>query len=141
MELVCPAGSPAMLRAAIEAGADSVYCGLRDETNARNFPSLNFSTAELKADVLWAHDRGAKVLVAINTFARAGETDAWRASVNSAAAAGADAIIVADLGVLAYAHAEHPDLRLHLSVQAAAGSPEAIAFYACLLYTSPSPRD
>ena len=130
MELVCPAGSPAMLHAAIAAGADSVYCGLRDETNARNFPGLNFSPAELKAAVVWAHDRGAKVLVAINTFARAGEIDTWRASVDSAAAAGADAIIVADLGVLAYARAEHPDLRLHLSVQAAAGAPEAISFYA-----------
>ena len=43
VELVCPGGSPAMLRAAVEAGADSVYCGLRDETNARNFPGLNFS--------------------------------------------------------------------------------------------------
>lgn len=130
IELVCPAGSPAMLRAAIEAGADSVYCGLRDETNARNFPGLNFSPAELKAAAAWAHDRGAKVLVAVNTFARAGEVDAWRASVDSAAAAGADAIIVADLGVLAYAQAQHPGLRLHLSVQAAAGTAEAIAFYA-----------
>lgn len=43
LELVCPAGSPAMLKAAIDAGADSVYCGFRDETNARNFPGLNFS--------------------------------------------------------------------------------------------------
>lgn len=49
IELVCPAGSPAMLRAAVEAGADSVYCGLRDETNARNFPGLNFSPEELSS--------------------------------------------------------------------------------------------
>ena len=63
IELVCPGGSPAMLRAAIEAGADSVYCGLRDETNARNFPGLNFSPAELEESVKFAHGRGAKVLV------------------------------------------------------------------------------
>lgn len=130
LELVCPAGSPAMLRAAIEAGADAVYCGLRDETNARNFPGLNFSPAELADACAWAHARGAKVLVAINTFARAGAVDTWRASVDAAAAAGADAIIAADLGVLAYAHEARPDLRLHLSVQAAANSPEAIRFYA-----------
>ncbi|WP_334162861.1 ubiquinone anaerobic biosynthesis protein UbiU [Phenylobacterium sp.] len=130
LELVCPAGSPAMLRAAIEAGADSVYCGLRDETNARNFPGLNFSPAELTDACAWAHGRGAKVLVAINTFARAGAVDTWRASVDAAAGAGADAIIAADLGVLAYAHESRPDLRLHLSVQAAANSPEAIRFYA-----------
>ena len=130
IELVCPAGSPAMLRAAIEAGADSVYCGLRDDTNARNFPGLNFSPAELVDSVAWVHDRGAKVLLAVNTFARAGAGDRWRASVDAAAGTGADAVIVADLGVLAHAREAHPDLRLHLSVQAAAGSPEAIAFYA-----------
>lgn len=129
LELVCPGGSPAMLRSAIEAGADSVYCGLRDETNARNFPGLNFSPAELTESVAFAHDRGAKVLVAINTFARAGATEAWRRAVDTAAAAGVDAIIGADLAVLSYASAQFPELRVHLSVQAAANTSEAIAFY------------
>lgn len=130
VELVCPAGSPAMLRAAIEAGADAVYCGLRDETNARNFPGLNFSPAELSDAVGWAHGRGARVLVAVNTFARAGGTDRWLASADQAVAAGADAVIAADLAVLAHMAANHPGTRLHLSVQAAAGTPEAIAFHA-----------
>jgi collagenase-like PrtC family protease len=130
IELVCPAGSPAMLRAAIEAGADSVYCGLRDETNARNFPGLNFDRTELIEATRWAHERGAKVLVAINTFARAGQTDLWKRSVDTAVAAAGDAIIAADLGVLAYARDTHPRARLHLSVQAAANSPDAIRFYA-----------
>lgn len=119
-----------MLRAAIEAGADSVYCGLRDETNARNFPGLNFSPEELREAAGFAHDRGAKVLVAINTFARAGAVDSWRRAVDAAAEAGVDAIIAADLGVLAYAHSATPHLRRHLSVQAAANTPEAIRFYA-----------
>jgi putative protease len=130
VELVCPAGSPAMLRAAVEAGADSVYCGLRDETNARNFPGLNFSPAELKEATDWAHGRGAKVMVTINTFARAGAVDTWKTSVDAAVRAGADAIIVADLAVLAYAHKTHPGLRLHLSVQAAAGSADSVNYYA-----------
>ena len=43
MELVCPAGTASMMRAAVEAGADSIYCGMADETNARNFPGLNFT--------------------------------------------------------------------------------------------------
>lgn len=129
VELVCPAGTPAMLRAAIEAGADSVYCGLRDATNARNFPGLNFSPEELARSIVWARARRAKVLVAINTFARPDAAGAWRDAVDAAAGAGAHAIIVADLGVLAYANAAHPDLRLHLSVQAGAHTPEAIAFY------------
>ncbi|HAV49965.1 MAG TPA: protease, partial [Brevundimonas sp.] len=110
-----------MLRAAIEAGADSVYCGFRDETNARNFPGLNFSPEELRVATDWAHERGARVLLALNTFARADATDVWRASADAAVAAGVDAVIAADLAVLSHLRANHPDTRLHLSVQAAAG--------------------
>ncbi|SCM78319.1 peptidase (collagenase-like) [uncultured Pleomorphomonas sp.] len=130
LELVCPAGTPAALRAAIEAGAHSVYCGFRDETNARNFPGLNFSPDELVEGIRFAHAHGAKVLVAINTFAKAGAMDAWKAALANAEKAGADAVILADLAVLDHAATHHPDLRLHLSVQAAAATPEAIAFYA-----------
>jgi collagenase-like PrtC family protease len=129
MELICPAGTPASLRVAVDAGADAVYCGFNDETNARNFPGLNFNRAELAESIAYAHARGVKVLVAINTFARAGALDIWRAAVDDAAAMGADALILADVGVLDYASARHPQQRLHLSVQAAAATPEAIAFY------------
>lgn len=130
IQLICPAGSPPMLRAAVEAGADGVYCGLADQTNARNFPGLNFTPDELAEGVAFAHGRGAHVLVAVNTFARAGAVQAWRDSVDQAVAAGADAIIAADLAVLAHVANAHPDTRLHLSVQAAAGTPDAIGFYA-----------
>ena len=130
LELVCPAGTPSALRAAVEAGAHSVYCGFRDETNARNFPGLNFSPEEMIEGVRFAHAHGAKVLVAINTFAKAGSMDAWKAALANAEKAGADAVILADLAVLDYAATHHPNLRLHLSVQAAAATPEAIAFYA-----------
>jgi O2-independent ubiquinone biosynthesis protein UbiU len=130
LELVCPAGTPSALRTAVDAGADSVYCGFRDETNARNFPGLNFSPAELTEATAYAHAHGTKVLVAINTFAKAGAMDAWKTALANAEAAGADAVILADLAVLDHAHRHHPNLRLHLSVQAAAATPEAIGFYA-----------
>ena len=42
MELVCPAGSMPALKAAVDNGADAVYLGFRDGTNARNFPGLNY---------------------------------------------------------------------------------------------------
>ena len=58
LELVCPAGSPAALRAAIEAGADTVYCGFRDRTNARNYPGLNFDVEEMAEGIAYAHKRG-----------------------------------------------------------------------------------
>ncbi|ACI92172.1 peptidase U32 [Afipia carboxidovorans OM5] len=129
MELICPAGTPAGLKAAVEAGADAVYCGFRDETNARNFPGLNFSPEELQTGIAYAHGHGVKVLVAINTFARAGTLDLWKRAVDTAVEAGADALIIADVGVLDYAARRHPDQRLHVSVQAAAANPDAIEFY------------
>ena len=130
MELVCPAGTPAALRAAVEAGAHAVYCGFADETNARNFPGLNFSREEMAAGIAFAHARGAKVLVAINTFPQAGRQALWHRAVADAAEAGADAVILADLGLVAHAAEAHPGLRRHLSVQAAAANPDVINFYA-----------
>ncbi len=129
MELVCPAGTPSALRTAADAGADAIYCGFRDETNARNFPGLNFNLEELCDGVAYAHARGAKVLVAINTFARAGATKLWHDAVAHAVSAGADALILADLGLLDWAHRNFPQQRLHLSVQAAAANAQAINFY------------
>ena len=130
MELVCPAGTPATLRAAVQAGADAIYCGFRDETNARNFPGLNFSAQEMAEGIRFAHDHGSKVLVAINTFARAENTEPWRKAADIAVASGADAVIAADIAVLDHMSSNHPGTRLHLSVQAAAATPEAIGFYA-----------
>jgi len=68
-------------------------------------------------------------LTAINTFPRAGDPGPWRRAVDAAAAAGADAVILADLGMLDYATKHHPKLRRHLSVQAGAASALAIRFY------------
>ena len=112
------------------AGADAVYCGFRNETNARNFPGLNFSSQEMAEGIRFAHGNGSKVLVAINTFARAENTDLWRKAADTAAACGADAVIAADIAVLDHMANSHPRTRLHLSVQAAAATPEAISFYA-----------
>jgi len=129
MELICPAGTPAALRAAVDAGADAVYCGFRDETNARNFPGLNFSAEELRSGIAYAHNHGVRILVAINTFARAGALDVWTRAVDAAVAADADALIIADAGILDYAAQRHPRQRLHVSVQAGAANPDAINYY------------
>lgn len=129
MELVCPAGTPAALHAAIEAGADTVYFGFRNETNARNFPGLNFSREEAAAGIDFAHRRGRQAYIAINTYPRAGDLGPWREAVDDAAALKADAVILADIGLLEYAAGHHPHLRRHLSVQAAAAHPAAIDFF------------
>jgi collagenase-like PrtC family protease len=129
VELICPAGTPIAFRAAVDAGADAVYCGFNDETNARNFPGLNFSREELANAVAYARPRGSKVFVAINTFPRAGDTEVWRQAVDDAVDLDADALILADIGLLDYAAHVHRGHRLHLSVQAAAANVDSIRYF------------
>ena len=129
LELVCPAGTPAALRAAIDAGADTVYCGYRDVTNARNYPGLNFDQKEMTEGIAYAHQHGRKVLVAVNTFPEAGNPGPWQRALDNAAEAGADAVILADIGLLDYAMRRYPGLRRHLSVQASASNDLSISFY------------
>lgn len=126
--LICPAGSLPALKAAIDHGADAVYLGFKNDTNARNFAGLNFDDKALDEGIRYAHARGREVFVAINTYAQAGRIPTWRAAVDHAAALGVDAIILADLGLIGYAAERHPDLRRHLSVQASATNYEAINF-------------
>jgi putative protease len=128
MELICPAGTASAFRDAVAAGADAVYCGFRDETNARNFPGLNLTRDELAASIGFARERDVKTFVAINTFMHAGNEKLWTDAVDDAAAVGADAVILADLGLLAYTAERHPQLRRHLSVQAGAANVDHINF-------------
>src|SRR5690606_20679862 len=127
-DLVCPAGSLTALKAAVDHGADAVYCGFRDSTNARNFKGLNFDRKALLEGLDYAHRRSAEVLVAINTYGQVGRVADWYRAIDAAADLGVDALIVADIGLLAHASRRHPDLRLHLSVQGSATNHEAIEF-------------
>lgn len=129
MELVCPAGNLPSLKAAIDNGADAVYVGFKDDTNARHFAGLNFTQRTFESAVRYAHDKHRKVYVAINTFPQPKGFERWKAAVDQAASHGVDALIMADMGVLDYASKRWPDLRLHLSVQASVTSAEGIRFY------------
>ena len=129
LELVCPAGGLPALKAAVDNGADWVYAGLRDDTNARNFPGLNFDHASLEQGIAYAHRRARKVVLAVNTYPLAASWPRWTAAIDRAARLGADAVIVADAGLMQYASRAHPRLQLHLSVQASASSYEAINFF------------
>jgi len=129
LELVCPAGSLPALKTAIDHGADTVYLGFKDATNARNFTGLNFDPPRLREGIAYAHARGRKVLLALNTFPQAANWADWTAAVDRAADFGVDAVIMADAGLMAYAAKRHPRLRLHLSVQGSATSYEAIKYY------------
>jgi putative protease len=129
MELVCPAGNLPALKAAVDNGADCVYIGFRDATNARNFAGLNFDDAAMAEGIRYAHDRGRKVLLALNTYPQATNWQPWCAAIDRAAAAGVDAVILADPALMRYAATTYPSLRLHLSVQGSATNHEAINFY------------
>lgn len=128
-ELVCPAGSLPALKAAVDNGADTVYMGLKDATNARNFAGLNFDQNSAREGIRYAHERKRQVLMAINTYAQSDNEARWRKAVDMAADLGVDAVIMADVGLLDYAAKTHPQLRRHLSVQASATNYEAINLY------------
>ncbi len=129
-ELVCPAGNLPALKAAVDAGGDTVYLGFRNASNARNFEGLNFNREEAEEGIRYAHTRNTRVFVAVNTSPGPRNSTPWTSSIDMAAELGADAVILSDIALLAYAKENHPNLRRHLSVQASAGNYEALDFYA-----------
>ncbi|MCP3869940.1 MAG: U32 family peptidase [Gammaproteobacteria bacterium] len=129
MELVAPAGNLPSLKAAVDNGATAVYFGFRDATNARHFAGLNFSPAKMAQGIEYAHRRGVKVFLALNTYPQPEGWERWQSAVDRAAELNVDAMITADIGMLDYAARRHPDLNLHLSVQGSATNYEALRFY------------
>lgn len=129
MELVCPAGNFPALKEAVNHGADAVYIGFKDDTNARHFAGLNFNEKNLPKAIDYAHQRGTKVFVAINTYPQPRGWQRWKDAVDKASALSVDALIMADIGMLDYAADKHPQIARHLSVQGSATSYEALRFY------------
>ncbi len=129
MELVCPAGNLPSLKTAIDHGADTVYIGFSDDTNARHFAGLNFNHQRAKQGVEYAHSHHRKVYLAINTYPQPSGWKRWTDAVDRAVDIGVDAIILADTGLLEYAHHYYPETNLHLSVQASATSYETLNYY------------
>jgi putative protease len=129
MELVCPAGNLPSLKAAVDNGANAVYMGFRDDTNARHFPGLNFNEGNAADAIAYAHERDAKVFLALNTYPQPAGWKRWQQAVDYAADLGIDALIVADMAVLDYAMRTYPNISRHLSVQGSATNYESIRFY------------
>ncbi|SES73803.1 ubiquinone anaerobic biosynthesis protein UbiU [Thorsellia anophelis] len=130
MELLCPAGNLPAVKTAIENGADAVYVGLKNDTNARHFAGLNFTEEKLAKAVEYAHLHHKHIHVAINTFAHPDGIERWKNAVDIAANTGVDALIIADLAILEYAAKQYPAIQRHVSVQASATNEKAISFYA-----------
>ncbi len=118
-ELLSPAGSPEALRAAVAAGADAVYFGGASFSNRMR--AKNFSSEEMKDAISFCHDRGVKCYITVNTRVRDIEMAEVLDFCRSVAEWGADALIVADMGIAAAAAEKilprFPHLELHASTQ------------------------
>lgn len=129
MDLVCPAGNYQSLVKAVDNGADAVYIGLRNETNARHFAGLNFTDKQISKGLDYAHAHDCKLYCAINTYPRENNWSRWTESVDQAMALGVDTLIVADIGVMDYIRSRSDDFPIHLSVQASATNLQSLNFY------------
>lgn len=114
-ELLSPAGDLERLRYAVCYGADAVYCGLT-EFGMRSAPS-NFTPEQLAEGVIYAHARGRKVYLTVNTLPTNEEADRLPEAIKEAAKAGVDAFVVADLGVMEACKTHAPEIDVHLSTQ------------------------
>jgi putative protease len=114
-EVLAPAGDAEALRAAVRAGADAVYFGLQG-FNARARAG-NFDEAGLGKTLRFLHEHGVRGYVTLNTLVFDDELAALERAVRACAAAGVDAVIVQDLGVVQLVRAVAPDLPIHASTQ------------------------
>ena len=123
-ELLSPAGNMESLRAAVENGADAVYMGGRNFNARRN--AANFGGDELREAIGYAHVRGVNIYITMNTLVSDAEMPEAVAEAGRMYEAGADALIVQDLGFASALRKHLPDLPLHISTQGTIYNAEGI---------------
>ena len=116
-ELLCPAGSGEALHAAVDSGADAVYLGTK--AFGARASAVNFDGEGLARAVEYAHLHHVRVHVTVNTLVKEQEFSGVGETLRTVAHAGADAVIVQDLGVAALVRDQFPMLKLHASTQMA----------------------
>ena len=126
-ELLLPAGDFSRLKYAIEYGADAVYIG-GEEFSLRT-ASSNFSEKEMREAVSYAHAENVKVYVAVNTTPHEDEIKRYPAYLKSLAAAGVDAVIIGDIGLIGLTKHLVPEMKIHLSTQANAINSAALCMW------------
>jgi U32 family peptidase len=126
-ELLIPAGNLEKLRTALLYGADAVYVGVSGLSLRAN--SSEMSLADLAIGVNEAHAKGVKVYAAANTFARNTDLTKAKKIVPELAAAGVDALIISEPGMLRLIQKSAPQLPVHLSTQANTTNIEAVRFW------------
>ena len=124
-ELMAPAGDWDCAEAAVANGADAVYFGLQSGLNARA-RAVNFAPAELPGLMAFLRVRGVKGYLTLNTLVFSDELEEAERMVRLAVAAGVDAVLVQDLGLLRLIGRLCPELPLHASTQMTLSSAECI---------------
>jgi len=114
-EILAPAGSREALEAAVRCGADAVYLGGKDLSARQN--ARNFDAGELKEAAAYCRQRGVRLYLTLNTLLTDSQLPALETAARTAMEAGVDAVLVQDLGVLAWLRACCPGLPLHASTQ------------------------
>ncbi|MCF0136256.1 MAG: U32 family peptidase, partial [Lachnospiraceae bacterium] len=117
-ELLCPAGSFETMQTAILYGADAVYMG--GDMFGLRAKAKNFDREQMREAVTYAHERGVRVHVTVNIIAHNQHLDLLEEYLLFLREIGADALIMADAGMIAMARAIVPDMEIHLSTQASA---------------------
>lgn len=126
-ELLAPAGNMEKALVAMEYGADAIY--LAGKSFGMRAKAGNFSSEELKEVLALARARGVKVYVTVNTYPRNEEIDLLPAYLQELEGLQVDALIVADVGVLALARQHAPSIPIHLSTQANTVNYQAARFW------------
>ncbi len=129
VELLSPAGNMEKLKSAILFGADAVY--LAGQAFGMRVAANNFTLEELKEAVSFAHERGKKVYLTVNTMPHEHQYTALRAYLSSLKDIPLDALIIGDIGVLMTVKELLPKMAIHISTQANVLSvASCLAFYA-----------
>ncbi|MBR2524299.1 MAG: U32 family peptidase [Clostridiales bacterium] len=115
IELLAPAGNLSILKAAVDCGADAVYCGL-GAFNAR-INANNFTLEEFTEGASYCHLRGSRIYLTLNTLVGDSEIDMSLDTARSAYEAGCDGILVQDVGLAKLIHSTYPEIPLHCSTQ------------------------
>ncbi len=127
IEIMAPVGSWESLRAAVQAGADSVYFGI-EQLNMRAKSSNNFTTNDLKEIVRICNESGLKSYLTVNTIIYDHDIRLMKQIVDIAKASGISAIIASDQAVIHYAKTE--GVEIHASTQLNISNIETLKFYA-----------
>ena len=115
MKIVAPAGNMERFYSAISATADEIYLGLKGFGARRN--AENFTIEELKQAIDYAHLRGSRIFLTLNTIMTNREIELLYPTLKDLYNYGLDAIIVQDLGYAEYLHKNFPSIEIHGSTQ------------------------